>query len=435
MKVVVIGSGGREHAICLQLARSPRVTEVIACPGNPGTATLGRCWNQIDPIVQIDAFIERCKSQQIDHVVIGPEAPLVAGVADRLRGAGIAAFGPGAAAARLEGSKAYSKQFMDRHQIPTAIHRTIDHIDDLEAALDSLPPQVVVKASGLAAGKGVIVCEDRQQARQAATAMLVEGSFGESGRVVVLEERMHGPEVSVLAIVDGTDALLLPTAQDHKPLLDGNIGPNTGGMGAFCPGTVIGSADLDTIRRTIIEPTLEGLVADQIDYSGVLYAGLMMTKSGPRVLEYNCRLGDPETQPVLLRLTSDFADILEATADHAPSSASVTWDPRSSLCLVLASDGYPAAPRKGQLIEGEIFSGVDDDIQVFHAGTATGPDGNCVVSGGRVLGVTALADSLEDAKKRVYDRAAQIQFDGKICRTDIGTYQEAYNISESLEQQ
>ncbi|MDE0961203.1 MAG: phosphoribosylamine--glycine ligase [Planctomycetota bacterium] len=420
MKVVVIGSGGREHAICWQLARSPRVSEVFACPGNPGMKKIARCWPDCDPIASLDAFIERCKAQQIDHVVIGPEAPLVAGVADRLRSAGIPTFGAGAAAARLEGSKAYSKQFMERHQIPTADHRTIDRIEDLEAALDALPPQVVVKASGLAAGKGVIVCDDRQQARQAATAMLVEDSFGESGRVVVIEERMHGPEVSILAIVDGTDALLLPTAQDHKPLLDGNRGPNTGGMGAFCPGTAIGPSDLDAIRRTIIEPTLEGLVADQIHYSGVLYAGLMMTASGPRVLEYNCRLGDPETQPVLLRLTSDFADILEATADHSPSSASVTWDPRPALCLVLASEGYPAAPRSGQELQGDFYSDLDSPVQVFHAGTRHDGD-RCVVSGGRVLGITALGDSLAQARDQAYEKANQIHFEGKIFRQDIGS--------------
>jgi len=435
MKVVVLGAGGREHAICWQLARSPRIREVIACPGNPGIEKLGSCWVDCDPIGSTAAFIQRCLAEKVDHVVVGPEAPLVAGVADRIREAGIPCFGPGAAAAQLEGSKAYSKDFMHRHRIPTSAYRTISSVADLDAALDALPEQVVVKASGLAAGKGVIVCDDRSQAHLAATGMLSGATFGESGKTVVIEERMFGPEISVLVVVKGTDYLLLPPAQDHKPLLDGNQGPNTGGMGAFCPGTIVGSDALKEIQNQIIEPTLEGLVADGVEYSGILYAGLMMTSSGPRVLEYNCRLGDPETQPVLMRMKSDFAKILEATAGDGPSGVSVEWDSRTALCLVLASDGYPATPRKGQIIAGEIYSSMEDDVQVFHAGTANGDEGDCIVSGGRVLGVTALANSLEEARKLAYDKASRIQFDGKICRGDIGTYQEIHNRSESLEQQ
>ena len=236
---------------------------------------------------------------------------------------------------------------MERHRIPTAAHRTIQSIDELEPALDELPEQVVVKASGLAAGKGVIVCDDRTEADAAARAMLSGESFGEAGKTVVIEERLFGPEVSVLAVVRGTDALLLPPAQDHKPLLDGNLGPNTGGMGAFCPGNIVGPEELAQIRTEVFEPTLEGLVADGVEYSGVLYAGLMWTQAGPRVLEYNCRLGDPETQPVLMRMQGDFADILEATAGDGPSGVSITWDDRTALCLVLASEGYPSAPHKG----------------------------------------------------------------------------------------
>lgn len=432
MKVVVLGAGGREHAICWQLARSPRIREVIACPGNPGIEKLGSCWVDCDPIGSTAAFIQRCLAEKVDHVVVGPEAPLVAGVADRIREAGIPCFGPGAAAAQLEGSKAYSKDFMHRHRIPTSAYRTISSVADLDAALDALPEQVVVKASGLAAGKGVIVCDDRSQAHLAATGMLSGATFGESGKTVVIEERMFGPEISVLVVVKGTDYLLLPPAQDHKPLLDGNQGPNTGGMGAFCPGTIIDASDLDIISRDVIEPTLHGLCSDGIEYSGVLYAGLMMTESGPRVLEYNCRLGDPETQPVLSRLTSDFTEILEATAEGTPSSASVSWDPRASLCLVLASDGYPAAPRKGQQISGEVFSEIDDSVQVFHAGTIADGD-QITVSGGRVLGVTALGNSLEEARNLAYERAEKIVFDGKIYRGDIGTYQEVRNKTESME--
>lgn len=435
MKVVVIGSGGREHTICWQLARSRRVQEVISCPGNPGMEQLGRRWSDCDPIASIDDFIQRCITEEIDHVVVGPEAPLVAGIADRIRAAGIPCFGPGARGAQLEGSKAFSKAFMERHQIPTSAHQTIDSIEELDAALDALPEQVVVKASGLAAGKGVIVCDDRSQAHRAASEMLTGASFGESGKTVVIEERMFGPEVSILVVVKGTDYLMLPTAQDHKPLLDGNEGPNTGGMGAFSPGTIVGPSDLKEIQSRIIEPTLAGLVADGIEYTGILYAGLMMTESGPRVLEYNCRLGDPETQPVLMRMKSDFAEILEATAGAGPSSVSVEWDSRTALCLVLASEGYPATPRKGQIIQGEIHGSIDDEVQVFHAGTANDESGNCIVSGGRVLGITALADSLEEARNLAYEKASRIQFDGKIHRGDIGTYQDVHNRSESMEQQ
>lgn len=421
MKIVVVGSGGREHAIALQLARSPKVSEVISAPGNPGMSRLGRCWAGVSKS-NFSEFVQRCSEESVAHVVIGPEAPLVDGLADMLRAAGIPCFGPAAKGAMLEGSKAFAKDFMQRHQIPTALSSTVDHEDQIAAALETLPERVVVKASGLAAGKGVILCDDHLQAAEVARGMLNGDLFGESGKTVVIEEMMEGPEVSILAVVNGKDALLLPPAQDHKPLGDGNTGPNTGGMGAFCPGNFTTSEDLDLVRKSIVEPSLEGLIKDGIDYSGVLYVGIMWTADGPRVLEYNCRLGDPETQPVLLRLKSDFVDLLEATSTGSLASANIQWDPRSALCLVLASEGYPDNPTKGQTISGELFSEIDDDVQVFHAGTRFNENDEVVVSGGRVLGVTALGDDLEDARNKAYARADQIHFPGKILRSDIGEY-------------
>ena len=421
MKIVVVGSGGREHAIALQLARSPRVNQVISAPGNPGMARLGSCWPAVSKS-NFQQFVQRCLDDSVDHVVIGPEAPLVDGLADLLRAAGVPCFGPNSKGAMLEGSKAHAKNFMERHGIPTAASCTIHSPAQISEALSRLPEKVVVKASGLAAGKGVILCDDHGHAAEVANGMLNGDLFGESGKTVVIEELMEGPEVSILAVVNGTDALLLPPAQDHKPLGDGNTGPNTGGMGAFCPGTFTTSEDIDLVRRTIVEPSLEGLVKDGVDYCGVLYVGIMWTNEGPKVLEYNCRLGDPETQPVLLSLKSDFADLLEATSTSGPSSASVSWDSRTALCLVLASAGYPENPAKGQVIEGDLFSEIEDDVQVFHAGTQLSESGDILVSGGRVLGVTALGSDLEDAREKAYSRADRIHFEGKTHRNDIGSY-------------
>ncbi len=422
MKTLVIGSGGREHALAWRLARSPRVTEVVLCPGNGGTHGIGPRW-LIDPLADIDLFCDRVLAEGIGRVVIGPEAPLVAGLADRLRERGVPTFGVGASAARLEGSKAFTKEFLARHRIPTAEFRVVSDAAELSSALETFSGGVVVKADGLAAGKGVIVCEDLGEAEAAAQAMLDGTSFGEAGRVVVLEERLRGIEVSMLAFVSGTQFRWLEPAQDYKPLEEGNRGPNTGGMGAFSPaGTV--AALRSTIDEQIMRPTLEGLAAEEIPFQGLLYVGLMLTEKGPQVLEFNCRFGDPETQPLMLRLQTDLMDVFDAIDAGRLDQIDLTWDPRTALCLVVASGGYPSSYPTGLPIRGPVTSALEDDVQVFHAGTrieesASGAE-TLVTAGGRVFGVTALGSDLADARRRAYARAKEIQFEGGFFRPDIG---------------
>ena len=418
MKTLVIGSGGREHALAWRLARSPRVTSVALCPGNGGTASLGPSWT-IDPIADPEALCERVRSEGIDRVVIGPEAPLVAGLADRLRAQGVPTFGVGASAARLEGSKAFTKEFLARHDIPTAPFRVVRDADELSGALESFPNGVVVKADGLAAGKGVIVTDDRSEAEAAARAMLDGSSFGDAGRVVVLEEKLRGVEVSMLAFVAGRQHRWLEPAQDYKPRFEGNEGPNTGGMGAFSPADTV--ADLrEEIDRTILHPTLAGLADEGIPYHGLLYIGLMLTDDGPQVLEFNCRFGDPETQPLLARLETDLIDIFEAIDEERLDSLELSWDPRAALCLVLASEGYPGSYPKGKVITGETTSPLDDDVQVFHAGTGLRGE-ELLTTGGRVFGVTALGKDLAEARARAYARADKISFEGCVRREDIAS--------------
>jgi len=410
VKILVIGSGGREHALVWRLAKSGH--ELLAAPGNPGMAQLGRCF----PIaVERHAeLVALARDQKVDLVVVGPEAPLVAGLADELRAAGIATFGASAAGAQLEGSKAFSKQFFARHDIPTAKFFVVKTVAEADAAIDQLGA-CVVKADGLAAGKGVVVAADAAEAKAAAREML-DGRFGAAGATLVIEQKIAGREVSVLAITDGKRLEVLPVVEDHKTIFDGDRGPNTGGMGTVSPAWA-SDALITRVVREILEPTVRGLAADGIDYRGVLYAGVMVDSQGnPWLLEYNCRFGDPETQPIMARTIGDLGAVLANAARGELHHGVLGWDARVAVCVVVAAAGYPSTPRAGDPIT---IGAVPDDVIVFHAGTAE-RDGTLVSAGGRVLGVTALGISVQQARERAYAVVDAIELAGKQVRRDIG---------------
>ena len=422
MRVLIIGSGGREHALAWQAARSPRVDEVLVAPGNGGTASERKTRNVAVDAGDIDGLLRLAREAAVDVTIVGPEDPLVAGVVDRFREAGLDCFGPPAAAARLEGSKAWAKAFMQRHGIPTAAH---ERFDELQPALEWIRAQsgaLVVKASGLAAGKGVVVAEDPADAEQAAREMLAGDRFGEAGNEIVIEECLQGEEASYIVAARGQSYLALPAAQDHKRLEDGDRGPNTGGMGAYSPAPLVGPELKRHIETEIIEPVLAGLEAEGMPYNGFLYAGLMIDAEGnPRVLEFNCRMGDPETQPLLLRLRSDFMDIVEAGLHGDPAALAPDWDERFALGVVLAASGYPGSYPKGMPIHG-IPHGIPEpnaERMVFHAGTRL--DGDVLrTSGGRVLCATALGQTLDAAALAAYQLADSLGFENAHYRRDIG---------------
>jgi phosphoribosylamine--glycine ligase len=411
VKILVIGSGGREHALVWRLAKSGH--ELIAAPGNPGIAQLARCFPVA--IDQLEALVALAVAERVELVVVGPEAPLVAGLADRLRDAGIATFGTGAAGAQLEGSKAFSKEFFARHGIPTAKFAIAKTVAEADAAIDRLGGACVVKADGLAAGKGVVVAGDGAEAKAAAREML-DGRFGAAGATLVIEQRIIGREVSVLAITDGKRFEVLPAVEDHKTIFDGDRGPNTGGMGTVSPAWT-SDAVLARVVREILEPTVAGLRADKIDYRGVLYAGVMVDAQGnPWLLEYNCRFGDPETQPIMARTIGDLGAVLASAARGELQHGLLGWDARVAVCVVVAAAGYPGTPRTGDRIA---IGTVPDDVVVFHAGTADNA-GALVSAGGRVLGVTALGISVQQARERAYAVVDAIELSGKQARRDIG---------------
>ena len=416
MKLLVIGSGGREHALAWKLAQSPRVQVVYVAPGNGGTATEPGLENVA--LTAIPALVEFARREKIQLTVVGPEAPLAEGVVDAFRGAGLKIFGPTRAAAQLEASKDFAKQFMTRHRIPTARYRTFERAADAKAYVEEQGAPVVIKADGLAAGKGVVVASSVAQAHEAIDMMLLHRRLGEAGVRVVVEEFLEGEEASFMVMVDGAHALPLATSQDHKRLQDGDQGPNTGGMGAYSPAPVVTPKIHARVMREIIMPAVHGMMKDGLPYVGFLYAGLMIDKDGnPKTLEFNCRLGDPETQPIILRLKSDLLELLERALERRLENAEVDWDRRPALGVVLAAHGYPDEPRKGDTVEG--LPKPAPDCRVFHAGTRL--EGKRILtSGGRVLCVTALGDSLRIARSRAYEAAEAIRFDGMQFRRDIG---------------
>ena len=417
MKVLVIGGGGREHALAWKLAQSPRVTEVFVAPGNAGTALEANVTNVDLSVSDLDGLVAFAENNAIDYSVVGPEAPLVDGVVDRFEAKGLRCFGPRADCAQLEGSKAFTKAFLKRHNIPTAAYDTFTDVEQALAYLDEVGAPIVVKADGLAAGKGVILAETLDEAKSAVKDMLQGNQFGDAGSRVVIEEFLTGEEASFIVMVDGTDVLPLASSQDHKAAYDGDTGPNTGGMGAYSPAPVVDQMCHNRIMSEVIQPTIHGLAADGLRYRGFLYAGIMVTADGtPKVLEYNCRFGDPETQPILFRLKSDLLDLIEAACHGSLGDQIALWDSRAALGVVMAAPGYPGDYPNGAAIS----LGQDiEDTKVFHAGTAMSGD-QPVTSGGRVLCVTALGSGVTEAQAKAYERLKTVQFEGAEYRTDIG---------------
>ncbi|MBP7465529.1 MAG: phosphoribosylamine--glycine ligase [Xanthomonadales bacterium] len=419
MKVLVIGSGGREHALAWKLAQSPRVSEVIVAPGNAGTATEAGCRNAPVPVTDLDGLLQLARDEGVALTVVGPEGPLVAGVVDRFRAAGLRVFGPSAAAAQLEGSKAYAKDFLARHRIPTAFYSVFTQVEPALAYVRDKGAPIVVKADGLAAGKGVIVAMTLAEAEDAVRDMLSGNAFGEAGARVVVEEFLEGEEASFISMVDGRTALPMATSQDHKRVGDGDTGPNTGGMGAYSPAPVVTEAVHARVMAEVVNPTVAGMIADGIPFTGFLYAGLMIDATGaPKVIEFNVRFGDPETQPVMLRLQSDLVELVEAAIDGRLHQTRAQWDPRPSLGVVMAARPYPETPVTGEVISG--LDAVPPTAQVFHAGTALDAAGNVLSAGGRVLCVAALGESVSAAQANAYAGVKAIAWASEFHRSDIG---------------
>jgi phosphoribosylamine--glycine ligase len=421
MNVLLIGSGGREHAIAWKLAQSKNLSKLYIAPGNAGTA---KCGENI-PIgaTEIDKLLDFAKQKTIGLVVVGPEDPLAAGAVDAFEAADIKAFGPGKEAAQLEADKAFAKQLMRSAAISAAEGRVFDRFKDAKAYIASRDEAVVVKAAGLAMGKGVFVCDDPADGILAAEKIMCDKIFGSAGDKIIVEDKLLGEEASILAFVDGRNIYIMESSQDHKPIGDGDTGPNTGGMGAYSPAPVVTDEMMSQISREILVPVVDAMNRNGTPYKGVLYAGLMVTSGGPRVLEFNVRFGDPETQPILMRLKSDLLEVLLAVCDGTLDRVNLVWDQRPAVCVVMASGGYPGDYEKGKKITGLDEAKQIKDVVVFHAGTKLVPaeagKGDIVTNGGRVLGVTALGKTTADAKKRAYEAVDMIKFDGAYCRRDI----------------
>ena len=421
MNVLIVGGGGREHALAWKVAQSPRVGKVFVAPGNAGTAADANLTNV--PSDAIPTLVAFAKREAIGLTIVGPEGPLAAGIVDSFRDAALPIFGPSRAAAQLESSKDFAKAFMARHAIPTAAYETFDDAAAAHAYVDARGAPIVVKADGLAAGKGVVVASRAEEAHAAIDAMLTANAMGMAGARVVIEDFLDGEEASFIVMADGVHALALASSQDHKRLRDADQGPNTGGMGAYSPAPIVTPTVHARIMREVITPAIAGMAAEGMPYRGFLYAGVMIDASGaPRVLEFNCRLGDPEAQPIMARLRTDLVLLVEHALDGTLDRVEADWDRRSAVTVVLAAAGYPEAPRRGDVIDGldRVSPDAHGDVTVFHAGTATDEAGRVIVSGGRVLGVTALGDSLRQAQRAAYAAVSMIRFDGMQYRTDIG---------------
>ena len=416
MNVLLIGSGGREHAIAWKLAQSKNLGKLYIAPGNPGTATCGE--NIAIGAGETDKLMDFAKQNKISLVVIGPEDLLAEGMVDAFEEAGIKAFGPAAAAAQLEADKAFAKQLMRSAAVSTAEGRVFDDFTEAKAYIASRDEAVVIKAAGLAMGKGVFVCDDPADGILAAEKIMCDKAFGSAGNKLIVEEKLLGQEASILAFVDGRNIYVMESSQDHKPVGDGDTGPNTGGMGAYSPAPVVTDVLMDKITREILVPIVDAMNRSGTPYKGVLYAGVMITAGGPRVLEFNVRFGDPETQPILMRLKSDLLEVFLAVCEGKLDTITLKWDQRPAVCVVMASGGYPGSYEKGKIITGLDEAAKLKDVMVFHAGTAS-QKGGIVTNGGRVLGVTALGQTIADAKTAAYAAVDKISFDGAYCRRDI----------------
>lgn len=420
MRVLIIGSGGREHALGWKVAQNPNVETVFIAPGNAGTALEPKLENVNISVESISELVAFANQKQIELTIVGPEVPLVLGVVDAFREAGLPIFGPTQAAAQLEGSKAFTKDFLARHQIPTAAYANFTEIEPALAYVREQGAPIVVKADGLAAGKGVIVAMTLQEAEDAIKDMLAGNAFGNAGSRVVIEEFLDGEEASFIVMVDGENVLPMATSQDHKRVGDKDTGPNTGGMGAYSPAPVVTAEIHDRVMQEVIYPTVRGMAAEGNPYTGFLYAGLMIDAAGtPKVIEYNCRFGDPETQPIMMRMQSDLVELCFAAIDGKLDQMESKWDPRASIGIVLAAGGYPADYAKGDVISGLTQQEVEGE-KIFHAGTANNAAGDVVTNGGRVLCATALGNSVSEAQQRAYALAKQVSWNGMFYRNDIG---------------
>jgi phosphoribosylamine--glycine ligase len=416
MRVLLIGGGGREDAIAWKLAQSKMLSKLYIAPGNPGTARWGQ--NVEIKAEDVEGIVKFAKENKVELVIVGPEDPLAAGVVDMLEAAGIKALGPTKAAAQLEADKAFSKQIMRSSSVSTAEGRVFTRFEDAKAYIASRDEPVVIKATGLAKGKGVIVCDEPSDGILAAEKIMVDRIFGPAGDKILVEDKLIGEEASILAFVDGRSIYVMESSQDHKPIGDGDTGPNTGGMGAYSPAPIVTDAMMSQIEREILVPVVDCMNRNDTPYKGVLYAGLMITAGGPRVLEFNVRFGDPETQPIMMRLKSDLLEVCLAVCEQKLDEVTLEWDSRPAVCVVMSSGGYPGDYEKGKVISGVDKAGQLDDVVVFHAGTAM-KDGSLVTAGGRVLGVTAAGATIAEAKTRAYEGVDRISFEGAYCRRDI----------------